>query len=246
MQIKLIFTRKVMHLASFCKWGFVELGSGLLLVSRKCVFERRTSTGSEASSFIIWLEATKFVLLSVFTLIETIWPKIWAKPLPMNEKDPLPVDLRRSKTSLLKVSGSDPRDNCGTHFGTNPLIVSKMTNSFCAALQVFLFWEGNSHINQWVFCGCSLVPHDSLVPRISVSSLRDSQVMPFLLCNCLFCWHALNPRIYPWAIKRVQALQCYTYLIAKMVLWRAQIPFFCRWTAVTNLNSLFQILEFFK
>ena len=30
MQIKLIFTRKVVHLASSWKWGFLELGSGLL------------------------------------------------------------------------------------------------------------------------------------------------------------------------------------------------------------------------
>ena len=33
MQIKLIFTRKVVHLASFWKWGFMELGSGLLAIS---------------------------------------------------------------------------------------------------------------------------------------------------------------------------------------------------------------------
>ena len=30
MQIKLIFTRKVVHLTSFWNWGFLELGSGLL------------------------------------------------------------------------------------------------------------------------------------------------------------------------------------------------------------------------
>ena len=30
-QIKLIFTRKVVHLISFWKWGFLELGSGLLM-----------------------------------------------------------------------------------------------------------------------------------------------------------------------------------------------------------------------
>ena len=30
MQIKLTFTKKVVHLASFWKWGFLELGSGLL------------------------------------------------------------------------------------------------------------------------------------------------------------------------------------------------------------------------
>ena len=29
LQIKLIFARKVVHLASFWKWGFLELGSGL-------------------------------------------------------------------------------------------------------------------------------------------------------------------------------------------------------------------------
>ena len=29
MQVKLIFTRKVVHLATFWKWGFSELGSGL-------------------------------------------------------------------------------------------------------------------------------------------------------------------------------------------------------------------------
>ena len=34
----------------------------------------------------IWLDATKFVLLSVFTLIETIWPKMLAKPCPWMKK----------------------------------------------------------------------------------------------------------------------------------------------------------------
>ena len=34
-QIKLIFTRKVVHLASFWKWGFLELGTGLFLVKSK-------------------------------------------------------------------------------------------------------------------------------------------------------------------------------------------------------------------
>ena len=31
MQIKLIFTTKVSHLASFWKWDVLELGSGLLM-----------------------------------------------------------------------------------------------------------------------------------------------------------------------------------------------------------------------
>ena len=36
MQIKLIFTTKVVHLASFWKWGFLELRSGLFSSSSTC------------------------------------------------------------------------------------------------------------------------------------------------------------------------------------------------------------------
>ena len=68
----------------------------------KGVFERRTSTGSEVFFILKHLDAPKFVFLSVLTIIETSCPKRWAKPLSKNEKRPLPVDARRSKTSLLK------------------------------------------------------------------------------------------------------------------------------------------------
>ena len=67
------------------------------------VFERRTSTGSEPFSLLICLDATKFVFLSVFTLKETICPRICSKSRPISAKTPLPVDVRRSKTSLLKL-----------------------------------------------------------------------------------------------------------------------------------------------
>ena len=43
MQIKLIFTRKVLHLASFWKWGFLEPGSGLW-----------DSNGSKRGLFSLW------------------------------------------------------------------------------------------------------------------------------------------------------------------------------------------------
>ena len=69
----------------------------------KAVFERRTSTGREAFSLLTRLGATRFVLLSVLTRIETIYSKICAQPLPKYEKFPLPVDVRRSKTALLKL-----------------------------------------------------------------------------------------------------------------------------------------------
>ena len=47
---------------------------------------------------------TKFVLLSVFTLIDPICPKICSKARLKSAKSPLPVDVRRSKTSPLKVT----------------------------------------------------------------------------------------------------------------------------------------------
>ena len=53
------------------------------------------STGSEAFSLLICLDANKFVLLSFFTII--------AKSLYKNAKSPLPVKVRYSKTPLLQL-----------------------------------------------------------------------------------------------------------------------------------------------
>ena len=69
----------------------------------KDVFELRMSTGSEAFSLFICLDANKFVLLSVFSLIKTIYTRVSTKPLLTDVKSPLPVDVRRSKTLLLKL-----------------------------------------------------------------------------------------------------------------------------------------------
>ena len=71
------------------------------------VFERCTSTGSEVFSLLTCLDDIKFVFLSFFTVIEAIWLKICAKPPSKNEKRPLPVDVRRSKTLLLKLPIDD-------------------------------------------------------------------------------------------------------------------------------------------
>ena len=51
--------------------------------------------------------ATKFVWLSVFTLTETICPKSCSKSRIKNAKSALPVDVRRSKTSLLKLPSNN-------------------------------------------------------------------------------------------------------------------------------------------
>ena len=69
----------------------------------KDVFERRTSTGSDLFSIFTCLDTNKFVLLSFSSLIETIYRKVLTEPLPNDEKSPLPVDVRRSKTLLLKL-----------------------------------------------------------------------------------------------------------------------------------------------
>ena len=67
------------------------------------VFERRTSTGSEAFFLFLCLDAIKFSLLTFFSLLKTIYPRVLTKPLLNDAKSPLPVDVRRLKTLLLKV-----------------------------------------------------------------------------------------------------------------------------------------------
>ena len=76
----------------------------------KDVFEQHTSTGSEAFSLLICLDANKFVLLSLFSLIKTIYPRVSTEPLSNDAKSPLPVDVHRSKTLLLKLP-----NNSGYH-----------------------------------------------------------------------------------------------------------------------------------
>ena len=73
---------------------FLMLISGSL---SKDVFERCTSTGSEALSLFICLDGNKFVLLSFFSLIKTSYPRVSTKPLANYAKSPLPVDVRRSQ-----------------------------------------------------------------------------------------------------------------------------------------------------
>ena len=67
------------------------------------VFERSTSTGSELFSLLVCLDANKFVLLSFFSPLKTIYSRVSTKPLPNDAKSSLPVDVRRSKTLLLKL-----------------------------------------------------------------------------------------------------------------------------------------------
>ena len=54
------------------------------------------------------------LLSSVLILIETICPKIWSKSRLKRAKSPLPVDVRRSKTSLLKLTNKIGRPRSGS------------------------------------------------------------------------------------------------------------------------------------
>lgn len=69
----------------------------------KGVFERPTSNGSESFSLIVCLDDTKFVLFIVFTLIETIWPKMWAKLLSKNAKVQFRLRCLTQKLFCLKT-----------------------------------------------------------------------------------------------------------------------------------------------
>ena len=95
----------VFHLYSCSKHNLSTtlLANGVNGALSNDVFERRTSTGSEAFSLFICLDANKLVLLSFFSLLKTIYPRVSTKPLPNDAKSPLPVDVRRSKTLLLKL-----------------------------------------------------------------------------------------------------------------------------------------------
>ena len=52
MQIKLVFTRKVVHLASFCKWAFLEPGSGLIFWCCPGVGRLHTFLSSKPARFL--------------------------------------------------------------------------------------------------------------------------------------------------------------------------------------------------
>ena len=93
-------TKNVMHGQCCC---FTSVGS-----LSSTFFERRTSTGSEPFSLLICLDATKFVLLTVFTLVEMICPNFCSKSQLKCAKSPLCLTRVAQKrcclSSLLIIS----------------------------------------------------------------------------------------------------------------------------------------------
>ena len=75
-QIKLIFTRKLVHLASFWTWGFLELGSGLLLFYRSRWLRRRRCVSSLLSDYRLLFAALLMFFLHLWPLQFYIWLNI--------------------------------------------------------------------------------------------------------------------------------------------------------------------------
>lgn len=85
---------------------YQQAHSPLCVGTAKAFLSHARQTSSEAFSLLTSLDATKFVSLSAFTLMETNRRRIWAKPMPKNSRSPLSIDKRHSKTSFLKLSSS--------------------------------------------------------------------------------------------------------------------------------------------
>ena len=76
----------------FFLWNIWEL-------KQETFLEPRTATGcGRFSSYFTCLHTTAFILLRIFSLVETISLKIWERPL-RNAKCSLPISIRYSKTS---------------------------------------------------------------------------------------------------------------------------------------------------
>ena len=93
------------------------------------VFKRRTSTGSELFSLLVCLDANKFVLLSFFSPLKTIYSRVSTKPLPNDAKSSLPVDVRRSKTLLLKLPNKPFLFPLKSDYSSPKTMLSKTTSS---------------------------------------------------------------------------------------------------------------------
>ena len=62
------------------------------------------ATGSELFSCLTCLDTTRFILLNIFSLLETLSLKILERPLCWHTKFSLTVAVRAQKHSLLKLS----------------------------------------------------------------------------------------------------------------------------------------------
>ena len=68
-----------------------------------------TFTSPLSSDFKRYLKQRRFWATHFFSVIKTIYPRVWTKPLPNAAKSPLPVDTRLSKSLLLNKLPNNAR-----------------------------------------------------------------------------------------------------------------------------------------
>ena len=101
------------------------------------VFGWCTSSRSELFAFSICPDAPKYVLLSVFTLIETICPNVFSKSELKSAKSPLPVDVRRTRTGNLSKDVLERRTSTGSE--ALPLFICLDSKKICIANCLFSY-----------------------------------------------------------------------------------------------------------
>ena len=109
-------------------------------------------TGGEASSLFICLDATKFVLLSFFSLIKTIYSRVFEQTTSNDAKSPL--DVRRSQNAvvwaLLYVHANSQTKGLGR--GGKRRRIRRRGVSRYSYARLNQVWEKNRLF-------CSLLPH---------------------------------------------------------------------------------------
>ena len=112
MQIKLIFTRTVVHLASFWKWGFLKLGSGLFFYTSPCfkeLLEEVVLNFEFVSQKLITLlqnksKFTRFIVVSLKVLKLDLTYLYFSAYFAKNYKDKIDFELNKSFNPILMMS----------------------------------------------------------------------------------------------------------------------------------------------
>ena len=154
MQIKLIFTTKVSHLASFWKWDFLELGNGVF----------STSSQHSALSRLVWWYYTENVMI-ISNGNRTEWSPIRSVIIPVSNK----IGRPRSGSPICLIT-SIITDRIGRHEVLLP--INHNFNKICNIIGYFL--NQNTRNSKFCFASSEKKSHSSTrVMARTVQLLRD-------------------------------------------------------------------------